>query len=101
MTPISCPAPRNSPIVACNVRTTPLTCGSHASVTINILMRRPAERAWSGRSAPRPPRPSGGFHASVMMFDQRGAAFDPVAVVIIFGAVDFAHLGTVDRKSVV
>src|SRR3546814_5832702 len=39
------------------------------------------------------------FHASVMMFDQRGAAFDPVAVVIIFGAVDFAHLGTVDMPA--
>ena len=48
ITPTTCPCARNSAMVACSVRTTPLTCGSQASVTINIRMRRSRGLGGSG-----------------------------------------------------
>ena len=36
---------------------------------------------------------------SIVMFDQRGAAFDPVAVVEIFHATEVAHFGGVDMPA--
>src|ERR1700761_3702189 len=39
------------------------------------------------------------LHPAVMMLDQRGAALDPVAIVIIGHAGDVAHLGGVDMPA--
>src|SRR6478736_5395660 len=95
----------SSPVIAVSVRTTPLTCGSQASVTR-------AMRTASGRRPERERGPLGGaglglaagdllvpvedLHPPVEVLDQRSAAFDPVAVVVIDDAFEIAHLGGVD-----
>src|SRR5487761_2692512 len=109
------PMARNSPATVASVRTTPFTCGCHASVTIRMrwegangstggastgngtsnrkrhpdLARREEGQAVAGR-------PVDQFEPSVVVLHQRGAAFDPVAVVDIQHAAHLAHLGMVD-----
>ena len=82
--------PRSSRRTACSVRTTPLTCGGQASVTISDAHQRgcQARRGIRERRGQRVARrdllrPVEDLHPPVEMLDQRGAAFDPVAVIII------------------
>ena len=90
----------------CRVRTTPFTCGAQASVTIRIRIRpRPAGRA-QARFRTRSKRarrdfvgPVEDFHPAVLMLDQSGAAFHPVAVIIIDELAEAARLGGVDMAA--
>src|SRR3989344_3934908 len=105
MTSNSWPSARRRSVTAVSVRTTPLTCGAQASVMIAIFMLGcmlssavaptgsgrhrfeilPHARLGLGRLALlHDLGPVQHFHPSVEMLDQSGAAFDPVAVVIIF-----------------
>jgi hypothetical protein len=36
---------------------------------------------------------------TIVMFDQRGTTLDPVAIIAIKGAIDFAYLGAVDMTA--
>src|ERR1700743_588446 len=86
--------------VVLSVRTTPLICGCHASVMNRILT------LWAGslcgcalafRVLVQPKlRSVEDFQLPTLMLDQRGAAFDPVAVVAVGDAVDLADVGVVD-----
>src|ERR1700733_13882212 len=109
---------RSSPTTVVSVRTTPFTCGSHASVTIMIrcegaggsISSQPINSSrmrWSGsgalrRSARREERQSVGrrpidqLKLTIVMFHQGGAALHPVAVVEIQYTLHLAHFRVVD-----
>src|ERR1700722_4153129 len=106
---------RSSPTTVVMVRTTPLTCGCHASVTIRMRCEGASGSISTGsgsgmrsgslrdrnvaRAEERQPvhgSPVDELHASVVVFDEGGAAFDPVAVVHVHDPVDLAHFGVMD-----
>ena len=72
-------------------------------MTIAIRIGDQAASRSTSRRLPLPRRdlvgPVEDFHPAVEMLDQRGAAFDPVAVVVICDAVDLAHFGGVDMPA--
>src|ERR1700759_3596455 len=109
------PIARSSCTTVFKVRTTPLTCGSHASVTIMIrwscpggsMLALPDKAVLSDRFAhlhltrgeerqPVHRSPVDQFQPPVMVFDQRRAALHPVTVVQIQHTLPFAHLGVVN-----
>src|SRR5580658_7714117 len=84
---------------AVRVRTTPFTCGRHASLMRAMFKgrRQSRVRARGGERVERPQRcPVQDLEPAVEMLDESGAALDPVAVVAIEDAADVAHLGLVD-----
>src|SRR5580704_801494 len=105
---------RSSATMRVNVRTTPFTWGSQASVAKRMRIRlRSASRGLGLRQFARRNvlsdvagapdhgpgtqlRPLQNLQPPVEVLDQGGAALDPVAVVDIGDAADLAHLGLVD-----
>src|SRR5580704_12675548 len=106
---------RSSPATVVSVRTTPLTCGCHASEMIRMrcegasgsIRGRFGKGIGSGslfdpglaRFEKRQPiqrGPIDQFHAAVMMLNQGGAAFNPIAVVHVHHTVDLAHFSVVN-----
>src|SRR5947207_12168484 len=82
----------NSPETAASVRTTPLTCGNQASVTMAIRTRKLQEAVthfW----------PFDDLEAAVKMLDEGGAAFDPIAVIEIVDVVDHAVVRGMDMAA--
>src|SRR5690606_25378112 len=75
---------------------TPLTCGSQASVTMATFISRSSCRNLLRRCDSLAPRhlllPVKNLHPPVAVLDQRRAAFDPVAVAVLFEAGRLAHL---------
>src|SRR5271166_3156737 len=118
ITSTTCPIARNSATTVVSVRTTPFTCGSHASVTISSRCdgaggsitshsaswsRASASDSFAQRGSARRKerqavdrRPVDQFQPPVMMLDQGGTAFHPVAVVQVQHALHLAHLGVMD-----
>src|SRR5260221_11412260 len=103
-TSTSWPAPRSRRTMVSMVRTTPLICGRQASET--MAMRNRSLRRDSGRRERQPRQPGRMLlgpvqdaQPTVEALDQRGAAFDPVAVVAVKHAVDGANLGMVDMAA--
>src|ERR1700722_6366394 len=122
MTSTVWPSSESSAATVCSVRTTPFTCGRQASETMRMREEGPtaSRRARASLAlrlgcvsgslrqadgARREERKSvaGGpvdqFDPAVLVFDEGGAAFHPVAVVHVHHAVDFAHFGVVDMAA--
>src|SRR4051812_15837124 len=109
------PSARNISAMVLSVRTTPLTCGAQASVTISrrsgasFAGASARARGWSGTgngqalggrlplgAEARLTHPVDQLEAAIGMLDEGGAAFHPIAVVHVGDAVDLAHLGVMD-----
>src|SRR5262245_53827119 len=86
---ISRPPFASSSATALSVRTTPLTCGNQASVTMTIRTRR-LHNVYTQF------RPLEDLESPIIVLDEGGAAFDPVAVVQIVDVFDHAVVGCVD-----
>src|ERR1700760_4215212 len=105
MKPTVWPIFSSSRPVVLSVRTTPLICGCHASVMNRILkwrlalMRLCGGALAFGRTVQAQLGPFQDLQLAILMFDQRGAAFDPIAVIAIDDAVDGAHLGVMDMPA--
>src|SRR6202051_2832187 len=126
MTSTTCPIAVNSAATVCSVRTTPFTCGSHASEMISsrascLPMVRRATRCPSGSANPASGIVSGGlgnagaarrhegqavqrrpveqFQLAIMVLNEGGAAFPPIAIVQIQHAVPLPHFGVVDMAA--
>ena len=114
-------AVRSSPSTS-SVRTTPLTWGLQASVTIRIFKCAATPGIGPGSSrlvlrgykrGQRPPRrrpagcgvslrrdcPAKNLHISAGIFDKGAAAFNPVSVVEVKDAADLADLGMMDMAA--
>src|SRR5271165_6213288 len=118
ITSTTCPMARNSSATVDSVRTTPLTCGRHASVTIMMRWLGAGGSIASGSTAmngagmsgrsrqpdlarceegqPVQCGPVDQLQPAVMVLDERGAAFDPVAVIEIQHTLHLAHFGMMD-----
>ena len=112
MTLTSSPASRKWPITVCNVVTTPLTCGDQASLTINILRHSAASASGvssalskgAARFRCRAPLrdnigPEKNFPCAVIMLDQSGATFHPIAVIHVNDVAILFHFGMVDMAA--
>src|SRR5262245_38117548 len=88
----SWPRRASSAETARKVRTTPLTCGDQASVTMTIRMG--ALQQGVAQLCP-----FDDLEPAVMMLDEGGAAFDPVAVIEVVDIADHAVVGRVDMAA--
>src|SRR6202000_3245132 len=123
----SWPSARKSLPNISSVRTTPLICGAHASVTMRTLMRSSPDRipmpagiappgltrrilrlykrglAAGGNQGCVSLRSSGcpaqNLQISAGIFDKGRTAFNPVSVVKVEDVADHAHLGLVDMAA--
>src|SRR5271170_1764794 len=118
ITSTTCPIARSSSATVASVRTTPLTCGNHASVTIRMRcdgaggsiashprssmgdrvsgsLRQPGLARGEERELVER-RPIDQLQPAVVMLDQRGAALHPVTVVDVKHAGHLAHFGVMD-----
>src|ERR1700757_3919324 len=101
MTSTTCPAASAPRMVLRSVITTPLTCGSQASVASRMRNRPPLlQRGYDGRRGQvfdLFPVQDGKLPLGV--FHQRGQALDPIAIVAVENATDRAHFGLVDMAA--